>query len=198
MDKQTKHNQRMAKKKRIVDAGIAKAQEERGILILLKGNGKGKSSSAFGTMARAVGHGKRVAVLQFTKGKEDTGEYLMFKDHPLIDWHVMGYGFTWETQNFEQDKVAAEKAWEVAEKLLQDERYFMIVLDELTYSINYKYLDVNRVVAAVQGRPHDQTVIITGRGMPKELEAIADTVSEVKDVQHAFRKGVMAQAGIEY
>ncbi len=198
MDKKDKHNQRMAKKKEIVDARIAEAQDERGILLLLKGNGKGKSSSAFGTMARAVGHGKRVAVLQFTKGWDDTGEYLLFKDHDLIDWHVMGHGFTWETQNFEQDKAAAEKAWSVAEKLLQDKRYFMVVLDEITYSIKYKYLDADVVSKAIQNRPKDQTVIVTGRAMPKELEAIADTISEVKDVEHAFRKGVKAQAGIEY
>lgn len=198
MDKKAKHNQRMAKKKEIVDARIAEAQQERGILLLLKGNGKGKSSSAFGTMARAVGHGKRVAVLQFTKGWDDTGEYLLFKDHDLIDWYVMGHGFTWETQNFDQDKAAAEKAWDKAAALLKDERYFMVVLDEMTYSIKYKYLDADVVSNAIQNRPKDQTVIVTGRAMPKELEAIADTISEVKDLEHAFRKGVKAQAGIEF
>ena len=110
-----KHKTRMAKKKVIIDARIASAQEERGVLILLKGAGKGKSSSAFGTMARSAGHGQRCAVIQFIKGRMETGEYKFFKDHPLIDWHVMGHGFTWETQDREKDIAAAQQAWGIAE-----------------------------------------------------------------------------------
>jgi len=108
------HQERMAHKKAVVDAKIAKATEERGVLILLKGNGKGKSSSAFGTMARAVGHGQKAAVVQFIKGRKETGEFKLFRDHKRIDWHIMGHGFTWETQNKEQDVEAAKKAWALA------------------------------------------------------------------------------------
>ncbi|MFT5220455.1 MAG: cob(I)alamin adenosyltransferase [Planctomycetota bacterium] len=193
-----KHQTKMAKKKAVVDARIAKAQEERGVLILLKGSGKGKSSSAFGTMARALGHGKRCAVIQFIKGRMETGEFKFFKDHPQVDWHVMGHGFTWETQDREQDVAAAQKAWEIAVQLLADDAYDMLVFDEMSYMFKYGYLDVAPVVEAISKRPKMQTVIITGRTMAKELKAIGDTISVVQDEGHAFRLGVKAQAGIEF
>ena len=193
-----KHKARMVSKKAVMDAKIANATEERGVLILLKGNGKGKSSSAFGTMARSVGHGKKCAVIQFIKGRSETGEYKLFRDHDLIDWHVMGHGFTWETQDKQQDISAAKKAWALAEKLLQDDRYDMLVFDELSYMFKYEYLDVGPVVAALSKRPKDQNVIITGRTMALELQNIADTISVVQDERHAFRQGVKAQKGIEY
>lgn len=193
-----KHKAKMAKKKAIVDARIAQAQEERGVLILLKGSGKGKSSSAFGTMARSLGHGKRCAVIQFIKGRMETGEYKFFKDHALVDWHVMGHGFTWETQDREQDIAAAQQAWAIAEKLLGDASYDMLVFDEMSYMFKYGYLDVEPVVAAILKRPKMQNVIITGRTMAKQLKAIADTISVVEDERHAFRQGVKAQAGIEF
>jgi len=192
------HEERMKRKKEVVDARIAKATEERGILLLLRGTGKGKSSSAFGTMARAVGHGKRCAVVQFVKGRLETGEYKFFKDHPLIDWHVMGHGFTWETQDKNQDIAAAEKAWEITKGLLKDDSYDMLVLDEMSYMFKYKYLPVEPVVEALLARPKDQTVIITGRTMVDQLVEIGDTVSTIKDDGHAFRLGVKAQAGIEW
>lgn len=192
------HNSRMATKKAVMDAKIAKATEERGVLILLKGNGKGKSSSAFGTMARSAGHGKRCAVIQFIKGRLETGEFKFFREHPLIDWHVMGHGFTWETQDREQDIAAAEKAWQLAEKLLQDEQYDMLVFDELSYMFKYQYLDVAPVVEALKNRPKMQNVMITGRTMAVPLQEIADTISVVQDEKHAFRLGVKAQPGIEY
>jgi cob(I)alamin adenosyltransferase len=195
---QTAHQKRMASRKAVMDAKIAKATEERGVLILLKGNGKGKSSSAFGTMARSVGHGKRCAVVQFSKGRTETGEYKLFKDHPQIDWYVMGHGFTWETQDKARDIEAAEKAWAVAETLLQDDRYDMLVFDEMSYMFKYGYLDVEPVVAALNQRPRMQSVIITGRTMALPLQDIADTISIVQDERHAFRLGVKAQAGIEY
>jgi cob(I)alamin adenosyltransferase len=193
-----RHKTRMAKKKAIVDARIAKAQEERGVLILLKGAGKGKSSSAFGTLARSAGHGQRCAVIQFIKGRMQTGEYKFFKDNPLIDWHVMGHGFTWETQDREQDIAAAQKAWGIAEELLADESYGMLVFDEMSYMFKYGYLDVEPVVEALQKRPRKQNVIITGRTMARQLKEIADTISEVRDERHAFRQGVKAQPGIEF
>lgn len=192
------HNSRMVSKKAVMDAKIAKATEERGVLILLKGNGKGKSSSAFGTMARSAGHGKRCAVIQFIKGRLETGEFKFFRDHPLIDWHVMGHGFTWETQDREQDIAAAEKAWQLAEQLLQDDQYDMLVFDELSYMFKYQYLDVEPVVAALKKRPKMQNVMITGRTMAVPLQEIADTISVVQDEKHAFRQGVKAQPGIEY
>lgn len=193
-----KHKTRMAKKKAVVDARIAKAQEERGVLILLKGAGKGKSSSAFGTLARSAGHGQRCAVIQFIKGRMQTGEYRFFKDHPLIDWHVMGHGFTWETQDREQDIAAAQQAWEIAEKLLADDAYGMLVFDEMSYMFKYGYLDVEPVVEALLKRPNNQNVMITGRTMARQLKEIADTISDVRDERHAFRLGVKAQPGIEF
>ncbi len=192
------HKTRMANKKAAVDAKIAKATQERGVLILLKGNGKGKSSSAFGTMARSVGHGKRCAVIQFIKGRMETGEFKFFKDHPLIDWHVMGHGFTWETQDKSLDIIAAQKAWALAQELLQDERYDMLIFDELSYMFKYQYLDIEPVVAALKKRPVMQNVIITGRTMALSLQEVADTISSVQDERHAFRQGVKAQAGIEF
>lgn len=192
------HQERMAKKKEVIDKRIASATEERGVLILLKGNGKGKSSSAFGTMARCVGHGKKAAVIQFVKGRTETGEYKLFRDHALIDWHVMGHGFTWETQDKEQDIVAAKKAWQIAEALLQDDRYEMLVFDEMSYMFKYKYLELAPVLEALKNRPKNQNVMITGRVMPEGLEEIADTISSIRDERHAFRLGVKAQAGIEY
>jgi len=193
-----KHKTKMAKKKAVVDARIAKAQEERGVLILLKGSGKGKSSSALGTMARSIGHGKRCAVIQFIKGRMETGEYRFFKDHALVDWHVMGHGFTWETQDRDQDIAAAQQAWAIAEKLLADASYDMLVFDEMSYMFKYGYLDVEPVVAAILKRPKMQNVIITGRTMAKQLKVIADTISVIQDERHAFRQGVKAQAGIEF
>lgn len=193
-----RHQSRMANRKAVMDAKIAKATEERGVLILLKGNGKGKSSSAFGTMARSAGHGKKCAVIQFIKGRMETGEYKFFKDHELIDWHVMGHGFTWETQDKQKDIAAAQKAWALAEELLQDESIDMLVFDELAYMFKYGYLDVEPVVTALEKRPKYQNVIITGRTMALPLQDIADTISVVQDERHAFRLGVKSQKGIEF
>jgi len=193
-----KHQQRMAAKKAVMDAKIAKATEERGILILMKGNGKGKSSSAFGTMARSLGHGKRCAVVQFLKGREETGELKFFRDHPMVDWHVMGDGFTWETQNKEQDIATAQKAWATARPYLSNPDYDLLIFDEMSYMFKYHYLEVEPVVQALQQRPKHQNVIITGRTMATPLQEIADTISSVDDERHAFRLGVKAQAGIEF
>lgn len=198
MSEEEKHQQKMAKKKAMIDAKIAAAQEERGILILLKGNGKGKSSSALGTMARSLGYGKKCAVIQFIKGQNETGEQRFFQDHPLVDWHVMGHGFTWETQDKSQDIAAAEKAWALAEKLLQDESYDFLLFDEMSYMFKYGYLDVGPVVKALQARPKMQNVMITGRTMATPLQDIADTISTVQEDRHAFHQGVKAQAGIEF
>lgn len=193
-----KHRQRMAKKKAIVDARIAQAQEERGVLILLMGAGKGKSSSAFGTMARSLGHGQKGGVVQFIKGRTETGEHRFFRDHPQVEWHVMGHGFTWETQDREQDVAAAKKAWEISQRMLGDESYGILVFDEMSYMFKYGYLEVAPVVEALRRRPRNQNVVITGRTMARELKEISDTISVVQDERHAFRQGVKAQPGIEY
>lgn len=193
-----KHKARMAKKKSVIDAKIAKATEERGVLILLKGNGKGKSSSAFGTMARSAGHGKRCAVIQFIKGRSETGEYKFFKDHPLIEWHVMGHGFTWETQDKEQDIQSARQAWQLAEKLLANPELDLVIFDELSYMLKYNYLETAPIIEALRSRPQHQNVIITGRSMALPIQDIADTISSVQDERHAFRLGVKAQKGIEF
>lgn len=194
----TTHKGRMAHRKQVIDQKIAKANEQRGVFIVLKGNGKGKSSSAFGTMARSLGHGKQCAVIQFIKGRNETGEYRFFKDHPQVDWHVMGHGFTWETQDKQQDIAAAEKAWALAEQLLQNSAYDLLVFDEMSYMFKYGYLAVEPVVAAIKARPLHQNVIITGRTLVLPLQDIADTISVVNDERHAFRLGVKAQAGIEF
>ena len=193
-----KHLYKMQKKKAVVDERIARATDERGVLILMKGNGKGKSSSALGTMARALGHGHRAGVVQFIKGRQETGEYLFFKDHPKVDFHVMGHGFTWETQDKQEDIKAAQKAWEIAEKMLKSDRYDILVFDEMSYMFKYGYLEVEPVVKALLARPSMQNVIITGRTMHRALGDIADTISKIEDVEHAFRKGVKAQPGIEW
>jgi len=149
-------------------------------------------------MARALGHGQRAGLIQFIKGRKETGEYLFFKDHPKIDFHVMGHGFTWETQDKSQDILAAQQAWEIAKKMLTDPNYDILVFDEMSYMFRYKYLDVEPVVEAIQNRPKNQNVIITGRTMHTQLTEIADTISEIGDIKHAFRQGVKAQAGIEW
>ena len=192
------HEERMSAKKAVIDARIARATEERGVTIWLRGNGKGKSSPAFGTMMRSLGHGKKAAVVQFVKGRVETGEYKFFKDYPGLDWHVMGHGFTWETQDKANDIAAAEQAWEITQGLLQDPNIDMLVLDEMAYVFKYNYLPLEPVLAALANRPHQQTVIITGRVMPEALVEYADTISTVKDDGHAFRIGVKAQAGIEF
>jgi len=197
-DSDEKHLYKMQKKKAIIDARIAKATEERGVLILMKGNGKGKSSSAFGTMARSLGHGQRAGVVQFSKGWLETGEHLFFKDHPMVDFHVMGHGFTWETQDKTQDIAAAESAWEVAKAMLADDQYNILIFDEMSYMFKYGYLAVSPVITALANRPTHQSVIITGRTMHRELGEVADTISKIEDVEHAFRKGVKAQPGIEW
>lgn len=188
----------MQQRKTLVDAAIAKATEERGVVIVLTGDGKGKSSSAFGTAVRAAGHGFNVGIVQFIKGTWACGERNILEKLPNVEFHVMGTGFTWETQDAEKDKLAAQKCWQDCKHLLQDAGVRLVVFDELTYMLNYKYLDKNVVMDAIKARPKDQSVIITGRGAKKYLEDLADTFSEVKAIKHAFHAGVAAQKGIEW
>jgi len=192
-----KHRQRQQKRKEQVDLRVAAATEKKGILIVFTGNGKGKSTAAFGTATRAVGHGKTVGVAQFIKGQWDNGEYNTL--HPLgVEFHIMGTGFTWETQNRETDIQAATAVWQESKRMLADPSYDLVVLDELTYMLAYHYLDTQEVIAAVENRPVQQTVIVTGRGCHSQLLALADTVSEMRPVKHAFDSGIQAQEGIDW
>lgn len=195
--KAERHKARQQKVKAGVDAKIAAAQEEKGILLVLTGNGKGKSTSGFGTVARAVGHGKKAAVVQFIKGTWECGERNLLEGAG-VEFHVMGTGFTWETQDKEKDTAAAVLAWEAAEKLLQDESIDCLMLDELTYMVSYHYLDVERVLSALKNRPPMQHVIITGRACHRAIIELADTVSEVQQLKHAFEAGIKAQQGFDY
>lgn len=197
--KAEKHKNAMQKQKTKVDQRIAEASEERGVLILLTGNGKGKSSSAFGMVMRALGYGYKVGVVQFIKGQQLSGEEIYLRDQcPEVSFHQMGTGFTWNTQDREADITAAEATWKLAEPMLQDENYHLVVLDELTYMIAYKYLDEERILNALKNRPKNQSVVVTGRGGGSKLQALADTVSEIKDVKHAFKAGVKARKGVDY
>lgn len=192
------YRERMVRKKAAIDEKVAQATEKRGIVIVLTGDGKGKSSSAFGTLARAIGHGYKGAVVQFIKGTWDSGDHRFFDEHPSVDFHVMGTGFTWETRDREKDRLAARAAWEYADGLLNDPERRIVLLDEITYVIKYGHLDVNEVVEALEFRPRMQTVILTGRDAQPELIEAADTVSEVRKVKHAFEQGVKAQPGVEF
>ena len=192
-----RHKARMERKKAQIDASIARAQDERGLLLVLTGNGKGKSSSAFGMVGRALGHGMKVGVCQFIKSRTDTGEEAFFGRQPGCDWHVLGDGFTWDTQDRAKDIATAQRGWEVAERMLADASYQLVVLDELTYLLSYGYLDNDKVLDALDHRPAMQHVIVTGRGADDALIELADTVTEMRDVKHAYRGGVKAQRGID-
>lgn len=193
-----RHNERMARKKAVVDEKIAAAQVERGVLLVNTGNGKGKSSAGFGLVARALGHGMQVGVVQFIKGRSDTGEEAFYRRQPGVAWHVSGEGFTWETQDRARDVATAEAAWEVARGLLRDPAIGLVVLDELNIALKYRYLDVNTVIADLRARPPMQHVVVTGRAAPAELVEAADTVTDMTVVKHAFAAGVKAMPGLEW
>jgi cob(I)alamin adenosyltransferase len=192
-----RHRERMQRRKAAVDARIAAATVERGVLLVLTGNGKGKSSSAFGMAARALGHNMRVGVVQFIKGRHSTGEQLFFRRFPEVIYHVMGEGFTWETQDRERDLRAAQAAWTVAAALLRDTQVALVVLDELNIALRYRYVPLEDVIAALRKRAAHQHVVITGRGAPAELVELADTVTDMRVVKHAFDAGIRAQPGVE-
>ncbi len=192
------HGERMARKKAVVDAGIAAAQVQRGLLLVHSGTGKGKSSAAFGILARSLGHGLSAAVVQFVKSRSDTGEEAFFRGQQRVQWHVMGEGFTWETQDRERDARAAAAAWETARRYLSDATVDLVILDEMTYAFGYGWLDADAVLATLRARPAMQHVIVTGRGAPKALIEAADTVTEMRLVKHAYQAGVAAMPGIEW
>ncbi|WP_194866499.1 cob(I)yrinic acid a,c-diamide adenosyltransferase [Pseudoalteromonas sp. PPB1] len=194
---QDKHKARQQKVKEQVDAKIEQAQEEKGILQVITGNGKGKSTSGFGTIARCVGHGMNAAVVQFIKGMWECGERNLL-ERAGVPFAVMKTGFTWETQNRETDTQAAQATWQQAKLWLQDDSIDLVLLDELTYMVSYDYLDLDEVITALENRPAMQSVIITGRGAHRRLTELADTVSEVRNVKHAFEAGIKAQKGFDF
>ncbi|MBJ9184118.1 cob(I)yrinic acid a,c-diamide adenosyltransferase [Citrobacter koseri] len=192
-----RYQQRQQRVKDRVDARVAAAQDERGIIIVFTGNGKGKTTAAFGTATRAVGHGKKVGVVQFIKGTWPNGERNLLESHG-VEFQVMATGFTWETQNRKTDTAACMAVWEHGKRMLADPTLDMVVLDELTYMVAYDYLPLEEVINALNARPQNQTVIITGRGCHRDILELADTVSELRPVKHAFEAGVKAQMGIDY
>lgn len=192
------YRKQMARKKRIIDARKEKADREQGVLLVNTGNGKGKSSAGFGVVARALGHGMQVGVVQFVKGAFSTGEETFFRRFPEeVDYHVMGEGFTWETQDRDRDLAAARRAWDKAAEMLADERYQLVLLDELNIVLHKELLPIDEVLETLASRPAMQHVIITGRHAPDALLEAADTVTWMRMDKHAFRAGIKAQKGME-
>lgn len=196
-DDKAKHKARMQQQKAKVDERIAAATEDKGLLLVITGNGKGKSTSGFGTIARAVGHGLKAAVVQYVKGGWACGERDLLEKNG-VSFHVMGTGFTWETQDKETDIQAAQVAWKHSKDLLKDPSIEVILLDEITYMLTYKYIDLDEVIEALTSRPKMQHVVITGRACHRSIMDLADTVSEVRSVKHAFDNGIQAQKGIDW
>ncbi|EGT4353663.1 cob(I)yrinic acid a,c-diamide adenosyltransferase [Cronobacter sakazakii] len=192
-----RYQQRQQRVKEKVEARVAAAQDERGIVIVFTGNGKGKTTAAFGTVTRAVGHGKKAAVIQFIKGEWPNGERNLLEPYG-VEFQVMATGFTWDTQNRESDTAACQAVWQHGKRMLADASLDLVVLDELTYMVAYDYLALEEVLAALRARPAHQTVIITGRGCHRDILEYADTVSELRPVKHAFDAGIKAQIGIDY
>jgi len=198
-DKDERHRKKMQRQKAVIDAHIAAANIERGLVVLLTGDGKGKSSSAFGMVMRSLGYGHKVGVVQFIKGVQLSGEELYLREkHPEVEFCQMGTGFTWDTQDRSGDMAAAEKTWAVAERMLRDPSLRLVVLDELTYMLAFNYLDEQRVLDAIRRRPPEQSVVVTGRGGGKALRDLADTVSEIHEVKHAYRAGIKARQGVDW
>ena len=195
--KDERHKMRMTRKKNVIDQQIKQADQDKGLLLVLTGNGKGKSSSGFGMIARAMGHGLRCGVVQFIKGSDDTGEEVFFRHFPQVQYYVEGEGFTWDTQDRAKDSAAAERGWLKALGLLKNPEINIVMLDELNIVLKHGYLDPQKVYAALEKRPPLQHVIITGRGATERLIEMADTVTEMHDVKHAYRAGIRAQKGIE-
>lgn len=197
-ERNQRHKRAMQRKKAHIDERIAAADIDKGLMVVLTGNGKGKSSSAFGMLARSVGHGLRCGVVQFIKGQWECGEHLLFSSHPLVEFHVMNTGFTWDTQDREADIVAAKATWLHAVALLKNPDVDVVLLDEITYMLTYGYLDAQEVLTCLSQRPAHQHVIVTGRNANEALIAMADTVSEIQDTKHAFNNGIRVQKGIDY
>jgi len=199
MTDQDDHTARMQRLKASVDRRIEAAQDEKGLLIVYTGAGKGKTTAALGMALRCLGHGMKVAVVQFIKGAIDTAEERMLKSFgDRVTFLRMGEGYTWETQDRERDTSHAQAAWAKACEFMRDPSYAMVILDEFNIALHQSYVSVTDVLPYVQQRPMMQHVVITGRGAPAELVEAADLVTEMKQVKHPFRKGIKAQPGVEF
>lgn len=194
-----RHNEK-AKKRQAARAKImADKTQEKGLLIVHTGKGKGKSTAAFGLVARAIGHGMKIGIVQFIKGSWATGEKAVYAAFPgQVEHKVMGEGFTWDTQDRERDVAWARQGWEEVLRMVRDPAYDMVLADELNIVLRYEYLPVDEVVAGLSERPPMKHVIVTGRNAPDALIDAADLVTEMVQVKHPFRSGVKAQKGIEF
>ena len=194
-----RHAEKMAKRKAVKDGILAGKTQEKGLLIVHTGTGKGKSTAAFGMVMRAIGHGMRVGIVQFVKGGWTSGERAVLERFPdLVTIEVLGQGFTWETQDRKRDIASAEAAWAAAKRMMADPSYRMLVLDELNIVLRYDYLPLGEVIEALRAKPRDLHIIVTGRNAKPELIAIADLVTEMSLVKHPFQAGIKAQKGIEF
>lgn len=199
MNNEDKHKLKMQKLKKNIDTSISKANISKGIGVLLTGNGKGKTSSAFGMAIRALGYDYNVAIIQFIKGEQLSGEEIFIRKYfPKLTFHQMSTGFTWDTQDKTKDILAAKKTWDIAKNILKQKKYHLVILDELTYMLSFKYLEETEIIKALNKRPKSQSVVVTGRGGGKALRDWADTVSEVRDIKHAFNSSIMARKGVDY
>lgn len=199
MNNEDKHKLKMQKLKENIDTSISKANISKGIGVLLTGNGKGKTSSAFGMAIRALGYDYNVAIIQFIKGEQLSGEEIFIRKYfPKLTFHQMSTGFTWDTQDKTKDILAAKKTWDIAKNILTQKKYHLVILDELTYMLSFKYLEETEIIKALNKRPKNQSVVVTGRGGGKALRDWADTVSEVRDIKHAFNSSIMARKGVDY
>lgn len=198
-EKDRRHAEQMSKRKTAFDRNQARATDEKGLIIVNTGAGKGKSTSALGIVFRALGYGMRVAVVQFTKGAIETGEAAFAKElADRVDFFTLGEGYTWETQNRQRDIAAARRGWEKAELLINNPIYNILVLDELNIVLKYDYLPLEEVLETLKNKPTDLHVVITGRGAKAELIELADLVTEMKLIKHPYKKGIKAQKGIEF
>lgn len=193
------HKRQAEKHKKVFEEKLAKAQDEKGLLIVNTGTGKGKSTAAFGMGVRVLGHGMRLGVVQFIKGALHTAERDFFGEHPRCTFHTMGDGYTWNTQDLEADMKSARAAWEVGAKMILSGDYAMVILDELNIALRHQYLEVAEVLEVIGRRNHDVHVVITGRHAPQELIEAADLVSEIKPIKHPYKEqGIKAQKGVEF
>jgi len=194
-----RHSEKMAKKKAARDKILATKTEEKGLLIVHTGKGKGKSTAAWGMALRMIGYGKKVGIVQFVKGAWETGERAVFDKFPdQVTIMAMGEGFTWETQDRERDVVAAGKAWDAAKEMIADPSYAMVILDEINIALRYEYLGIADVIAGLAARPEMLHVVATGRNAHDDLIEAADLVTEMTLIKHPFRAGIKAQQGVEF
>lgn len=199
IEKDRRHAELMSKRKAAFDRNQVRATDEKGLIIVNTGAGKGKSTAALGIVFRALGYGMRVAVVQFTKGAIETGEAAFAKELAArVDFFTLGEGYTWETQNRQRDIAAARRGWGKAEQLINNSIYNIVVLDELNIVLKYDYLPLEEVLETLKNKPQDLHVVITGRGAKDELIELADLVTEVKLIKHPYKSGIKAQKGIEY